>query len=91
MGRPKKDVYGSLTDEFKNSVEGASDEKIMELLGTVAKAEELNRRNKEDDQDLAEKKAAADMAGEQYKESTKSNRLKTRYLYDVLRARGKAE
>ena len=91
MARPKKDPYENLPDEFKSKVEGATDEQILEFLGEVAKAEELNRRLKEDDQDLGEKKAAYDMAAEGYKEASKSNRLKTRYLYDLLRARGKAE
>ena len=91
MARPKKDPYSDLSDEFKNKVDGASDEQILEILGDVAKAEEYNRRCKEDDQDLQEKKASYDMANEGYKEATKSNKVKTRYLYDILRARGKAE
>ena len=91
MARPKKDPFETLPDEFKSKVDGASDEQILEILGDVAKAEEYNRRCKEDDQDLQEKKAAHDIAGEGYKEASKANKLKTRYLYDVLRARGKAD
>lgn len=91
MARPKKDPYENLTDEFKGKVEGASDEVLLDILGEVAKNEELNRRMKEQDEDLAEKKASADFAGEQYKDATKANKLKTRYIYDILRARGKAE
>lgn len=91
MARPKKDPYSDLPPEFKDKVEGATDEQILEMLGDVAKAEEYNRRLKADDEDLSEKKAQHDMAGEQYKEASKANQLKTRYLYDLLRARGKAE
>jgi hypothetical protein len=91
MARPKKDAYADLPPEFKDKVEGATDEQILEMLGDVAKAEEYNRRVKADDEDLAEKKAQHDMAGEGYKEASKANQLKTRYLYDLLRARGKAE
>lgn len=91
MARPKKDPYENLSDEFKNKVSAANDEQLIDILGEVAKNEELNRRMKEDDQDLQEKKASYDMAGEQYKEASKSNRIKTRYIYDLLRARGKAE
>lgn len=91
MARPKKDPYSDLADDFKNKVEGATDERILEILGDVAKAEEYNRRCKEDDQDLQEKKGAYDMANEGYKDASKVNKLKTRYLYDILRARGKAE
>ena len=91
MAFKKKDPYADLPAEFKDKVEGVTDDQIVELLGEVAKNEELNRRMKEDDEDLAEKKAAHDFAGEQYKDATKANKTKTRYLYDVLRARGKAE
>lgn len=91
MARPKKDPYENLDDDFKTKVEGADDEKLMEILGEVAKNEELNRRMKADDQQLEEAKAAHDMAGEQYKDASKANQLKTRYVYDILRARGKAE
>lgn len=88
---PKKDPYSELPNEFKEKVEGASDEGLMEILGEVAKNEELNRRLKADDQDLQEKKSQYDFAGEGYKEATKANRLKTRYVYDILRSRGRAE
>lgn len=91
MARPKKDPYSNLDDEFKAKVEAANDEQLIEILGEVAKNEELNRRNKADDQDLQEKAAAKDMAEEQYKDASKANKLKTRYIYDLLRARGKAE
>jgi hypothetical protein len=89
--QPKKDKYDDLTDEFKSKVEGSSDDQLIEILGEVAKAEELNRRCKEDDTDLASKKEQYDEANAGYKESTKANRLKTRFVYDLLRARGKAE
>jgi hypothetical protein len=89
--QPKKDKYDDLTDEFKSKVEGSSDDQLIEILGEVAKAEELNRRCKEDDTDLAAKKEQYDEANVGYKDATKANRLKTRFVYDLLRARGKAE
>jgi hypothetical protein len=91
MARPKKDPYSDLPEEFKDKVEAATDEQILDMLGDVAKAEEYNRRCRDDDEDLAEKEAQKKLAEEQYKDATKANRLKTRYLYDLLRARGKAE
>ena len=88
---PKKDKYDDLSDEFKGKAEGSSDDQLIDILGEVSKNEELNRRCREDDQDLAEKKAAYDEAAVGYKDATKSNKLKIRYVYDLLRARGKAE
>jgi hypothetical protein len=87
----KKDKYDDLSDEFKAKVEAASDEQLIEILGEVSKNEELNRRCKEDDTDLANLKETYDAANGPYKDSTKANRLKTRFVYDLLRARGKAE
>ncbi len=87
----KKNKYDDLPEDFKNGVDAATDEALIEKLGEISKNEELNRRCKEDDQDLQEKKAEYNAAGEGYKEATKANRLKTRYIYDLLRARGKAE
>lgn len=88
-GRKKKDVFADLPEDFKNSVDGANDDKILDMLGEVAKSEEANLRAKEGDEDLKEKQEQAKFAGEGYAEATKANRLKRRYLYDVLRARGK--
>lgn len=88
---PKKDKYDDLSDEFKAKAEAASDDGLIDILGEVSKNEELNRRCKKDDQDLAEKKLSYDEANAGYKEATKSNKLKTRFVYDLLRARGKAE
>lgn len=90
-GRPAKDKFADLAPEFKDSVEGATDEAILSLLGEVAKSEEINFRSMSEDKDLAEKKEAAKFAGEGYAETTKVNKLKRSYLYDVLKARGKAE
>jgi hypothetical protein len=88
---PKKDKYDDLSDEFKSKVETATDDGLIDILGEVSKNEELNRRCKEDDQDLAEKKKSYDEAAVGYKDATKANKLKIRYVYDLLRARGKAE
>jgi len=90
-GRPAKDKFADLAPEFKDSVEGATDDKILTLLGEVAKSEELNQRSMNDDEDLAQKKEQAKFAGEGYAEATKANKLKRAYLYNVLKARGKAE
>jgi hypothetical protein len=90
-GRPAKDKFAELAPEFKDAVEGATDEDILSKLGEVAKSEELNQRMMSEDEDLAEKKEAAKFAAESYSETTKANKLKRAYLYNVLKARGKAE
>jgi hypothetical protein len=88
---PKKNKYDDLSDEFKAKVEAASNDGLIDILGEVSKNEELNRRCKEDDTGLASLKEKYDTAAGPYKESSKANRLKTRFVYDLLRARGQAE
>jgi hypothetical protein len=90
-GRPAKDKFAELPPEFKDKVEGAKDEEIISLLGEVAKSEELNMRLMNEDEDLSAKKEQAKFAGEVYSDTTKANKLKRAYLYNVLKARGKAE
>lgn len=90
-GRPKKDPFDILPEDFKDSVQGKSDAEINEMIAKVAKDEELNRRCKAEDQDLKEKQEQAKLAGQGYADATKMNKTKTAYLYDVLKARGKVE
>jgi hypothetical protein len=87
-GRPKKNPFDDLDADFKDSVDGKSDSEINEMIAKVAKDEELNRRHKADDEDLKERQEQAKLAGAVYAEATKAYKLKTAYLYDVLKARG---
>ncbi len=89
VGRPKKDKYAELAPEFKDSVQGKTDEQLNDILAKVAKDEELNRRNKDLDEQLKEAILAAKEAGLQYRDASKTNKLKTSYIYDTLKARGK--
>lgn len=91
MARFKKDFnpYADLPEEYKDAVESGTDDEIRRRVAEVAFAEQENLRLKADDQDLAEKKAAAKGAGEQYSDATKMNRLKIKYAHSVLEGRGK--
>jgi hypothetical protein len=85
----EKNPYSDLPEEFKDAIESGSDDELRRKVAEVAFAEQENQRMKADDADLAEKKAAAKMAGEQYSDATKMNRLKIKYAHSVLEARGK--
>lgn len=91
MPRFKKDFnpYADLPEEFKDAIESGTDDEIRRRVAEVAFAEQENLRLKADDQDLAERKAAAKAAGEQYSDATKMNRLKIKYAHSVLEGRGK--
>jgi hypothetical protein len=88
--KTEKDPFAALTDEFKDAVASSSPEEIMTRIAETAIAEQENQQAKTEDEDLAEKKAAATFAGEQYKEATKMNKLKIKYARRVLEDKGKA-
>jgi hypothetical protein len=85
----KESPFADLNPEFKSALESMTDENIMKRVSETAMAEHENRQAKTRDQDLAEKVATAKMAGEQYREATKMNKLKIAYAYFILESRGK--
>ena len=89
-GPGKKDKFEDLDDEFMSFIENASDEDVKKKASEVALSEVLNQINKKADQDLEEKVAQAKMAGEQYAETSKQNKLRLSYAYHMLESRGKA-
>ena len=88
-GRPAKNEFQDLAPEFKEIVEGMSDDEIKFQMAKVSVDEHENRANKKNDQDLEEKKAVYSQAGAIYKEATKANKLKISYCYHILESRGK--
>ena len=88
-GRPKKNPFEDLDDEYKSFIEGATDEEIRHRISEVAINEVLNQEAKGDDQDLAEKLEAAKGAGLQYKEASAMNKARIGYAKTILEARGK--
>jgi len=94
MGRPrgsknKKSKYEALDLEFRSSVEGGDEAAIRAIVAKVAFNEHDNQIAKKDDQDLANAVEQAKIAGEQYKEATKMNKLRIAYCHTILDARGK--
>jgi hypothetical protein len=89
-GRPakQKDEWADLDDDFKTAVLQSSVEQVNLRIAETAKSEEENKRLKKEDGHLLEMKAQYDEAGAQYKEATKANRLKIRYMVSVLKSRG---
>jgi hypothetical protein len=92
MPRPKlpknNDPFKDLPPEFKDAIAASSPEEIRKRICEVALNEEENQRLKAEDQDLAEKKEAAKLAGEQYSDGTKSNRLKIKFMRRCLEDKG---
>jgi predicted carbohydrate-binding protein with CBM5 and CBM33 domain len=87
----KKDSnpFAALDEDFKTAIESGTDQEIRNKVSEVAFNEQENQRMKAEDIQLQEAKAAAKEAGEQYAEATKMNKLRIKYAFSVLDARGK--
>lgn len=91
MARPKKDSnpFAALDEDFRTAIESGTDDEIRRKVSDVAFNEQENQRMKAEDMQLQEAKAAAKEAGEQYSDASKMNKLRIRYAFSVLDARGK--
>lgn len=88
-GRPKKAEFADLPDEFKDGVTSLDEAQVRDLVAKVAMCEEENKKLCKADQHLQEVKEMVKDAGSQYREASKMNSLKIRFLKDVLEGRGK--
>lgn len=92
--KAKKQVEGfgeeleRLQEGLKEKLDGMSAEQLKAFLGQVTLDEAENQKQKKEDQDLAEKKAAAKAAGEKYKDVTKANNTKIDYVKYLLEGLG---
>lgn len=87
-GRPRRDKFLDLPEEWRNAMAETATEKLNSTLTEVVSNEEENQKNKEEDQDLASCKEAYQTAAAGYKEATRLNKLKMRYIVRVLSDRG---
>lgn len=87
-GRPKKDPFEDLPEDFKDAVTSASVNELKDKLSDVAKNEEANLAAKKADPDLAESKEAVKVASEGYREITKQNKLKRKFIIQQMALSG---
>ncbi len=83
-----KDPFADLTPEFRDAVTDSTREEIENRIAEVALADVELRTMKEDDQDLAEKAEAHKEAGAVYRDGFKSNKLKIKFMKQVLDDKG---
>jgi hypothetical protein len=88
-GRPKKSQWADLPEEFQNAVQSMNEQEIRNLVSKTALAEEENKKLMKEDQHLKECRFTASEAAKGYKDATKMNVLKIRFLKDILECRGK--
>lgn len=84
-----KNPYSELTEDFKESINNATDDEINQKIAETAKNQAALEEAKEKDEDLKEKKAQASEAGAVYRDGKKANNQKIKYAREVLSGRGK--
>lgn len=87
-GPKKKNPFDELSAEFKDAAQHADTAKLKSVLMEIGMSEQLNLASMKADQDLKEKKEAVKDASAGYREVTKFNKLKTKFVLEQLSDRG---
>jgi len=83
-----KDKFKNLDDQYKAEVAADSTEQIYKRISMLAGEMEALAIAKENDVDLANKKAEYDTCNDPYKQQTKELKLRTKFALRVLSDRG---
>lgn len=89
-GKGKKDPFADLPEEFKDKVMGGTAEEIQAEVSKISMAQEELMEAKEEDEDYKQKAAEFTFAGAVYKDGTKANKLKIRFIRQAMKSRGLA-
>lgn len=83
-----KNPFNLLDEEFKNKVVGSKTDELQDLISEVTKNEELNLAAMKADQHLKEIRKEAAEAAKSYKDGTKANKQRLKFIIQVLSDRG---
>ena len=83
-----KDPFDALPVEFKDAMGAAQPEELVTRLADVSKEEERNQAAMKADGDLKSKRADASYAAQSYRDQSKINKLKTKFIIRVQSDRG---
>lgn len=84
----KKDPFSALPESFKDAVGSMGLEELKSKTLEVAKSELENQAAAKADEDLAQKRAQAMLAGRGYIEQTKLNKTKLKFLIQAMADKG---
>lgn len=90
VGRPKKEKFADLSEEFKNAVTQEDVETINKRILAIVREQEELEQAKSEDADLAAKRTEYQEAGRGYKERFKELRLRQQFLLQTKEDRGQA-
>jgi hypothetical protein len=90
-GRPPKDKFDDLDEEFRAFVLGSDPNLVKQRLAEVVLEHQRLVEARKNDGDLQEKKWAFEEADAVYREGKKLNKLRIEFAREILVARGAIE
>lgn len=83
-----KDPFEDLPSDFKDAMEASSAEQLKQTLANIATNEETNLSAMKADEDLQKLREQVSEAGRGYREATKMNKTKTKFIRRILADKG---
>ena len=83
-----KDKFSELPKEFVDQMESSSIQELKEALGLISTNEELNLSAAKADEDLQKLREQVSVASKGYREGTKMNKIKTKFIRRILADKG---
>lgn len=87
--KAQKDPFAAIPEEFRDTASNMDETGIRRLIAQTTLNNEELREAQENDEDLQSQKESLKIAQEPYREGFKMNRLKIRFLKQVLEDKGK--
>lgn len=88
-GRPAKGEFDDLDKDFQDKAAALKEQELRDLVALTAMNEAENIKNMKEDQHLKECKDSVKEASAQYRNATKQNALKIRFMKRCLEDKGK--
>lgn len=88
-GRKARDPWAALPSEFRDAVMQGSEEELHKKLVETTLAQQALLDAKQKDEDYQRAKTAFGVAGAVYREGTKVNGLKVKFIKQTLEGRGR--
>jgi|LauGreDrversion4_2_1035121.scaffolds.fasta_scaffold1708774_2 hypothetical protein len=86
--KAEKDPFANLDSDFKDAILQGEETAVRAAASKVALDQEELMSAKEGDEDLKQAMAAASVASAVYREGTKMNKLRIKFIRSVLKSRG---
>ena len=83
-----KNPFEDLPADFKDAMEASSEAELKQTLASIATNEEINLSAQKADEDLKNLREQVTNASRGYREATKMNKMKTKFIRRILADKG---